>query len=366
MNHRLFFYSVLSVAISACSGTNNAKRASGDFDYAKTKEPAPLKVPASLVKPTAQNKYLIASEINKQGPVGDKMDIRAPSLVLPVAAGTRVEIKEPGTKIWFDQVLDNQALEPFVVNAIEQELLANQSSLLSKDDQQKRYQSDWIAKSTEQGFWLWKSTYLLNKMKFQFELETKPHGRSVAVIVNLTDYQVGINEEDEPSGDTILDPIDKQRAEVAMLNAVVGQVDYQYRLQQQQKRELKASQRLVSVTQNNKGEPAYLVEMEMDSLWSNLPLFFEHYGFTITDLNETKKIYYVDYVKPKAGFWTSLWGDEPVTIDIADGKYLFDLSEQGENSFVTISDGAGAVLSHETLNAIFPAIEPGLSFRSTK
>jgi outer membrane protein assembly factor BamC len=353
MNRRLFFTSVLTVALTACSGTQNSKQATGGFEYAKIAEHAELKIPKSLQAPKQHNDYKITSHIAK-GPIGEKIDVRAPSLVLPIAAGTRVEIKEPGTKIWFDQVLEKEPLLPFIVNAIEQELKANNSKLISKDEANHVYQSDWIIKTKEEGFWIWKSEVFVNKVKFSFTLETKPHGRSVAVITKLTDFDGNGAE---------LDPIDKQRAEVNMLNAVVGQVDYQYRLHQREKRILRASQKLVSLSKNAKDEPAYLVEMDMDALWSNLPVFFDRYGFTITDLNESKKIYFVDYVQPDNGFWSAMWGDDQPVLDMPNGKYQFKLSAKNESTWVTLKNEQGEPLSTDTLTHIFDAIEPGLSFR---
>ncbi len=47
-------------------------------------------VPDNLDKPAVQQKFLISDKINYKGPVGENMDIRAPSLVLPIAASSRV------------------------------------------------------------------------------------------------------------------------------------------------------------------------------------------------------------------------------------------------------------------------------------
>jgi len=359
MNHRLFFYSAIALALTACSGTNSYKHASGDYSYVNDKSVPTLKVPASLTQPKTDNKYAITNQINHQGPVGEKVDIRAPSLVLPVTSGARVELKDTGTTVWFDQVDESQPLEPLIVHAIAEVLKDQHSSIKEKDDTHLRYQSDWIEKTQEQGFWLWKYNQMLNKAKFEYQLSVKPHGRSVSVSVKMVAYQ-GLNSKDK------IDPIDKQRAQVDMLNAVIGQVGYQYRLLKKEKREHRATQKLVSMAKNAKNQPAYLVDMDLDSLWSNMPIFFEHNGFKITDLNESNKIYYVDYVKPSVGFWASLWGNEKPIIDLPNGKYVFDLAEQGDNTLVTISTADGKVLTQQTLTAIFPAIEPTLSFRTEK
>ena len=162
------------------------------------------------------------------------------------------------------------------------------------DAEQKIFESDWFHSETESGFWLFKSVEMAESMRFRYQIERKPHGRSVALKVQVVDYmktnQSGATKE--------MDVIDKQRAEMAMLNEIIAQVDYKYRLAQRENRLMRANQQLVSIGENSVGEAAYLVEMELDALWANMPIFFEDYGFTIADLNESKKIYYVDFVRP--------------------------------------------------------------------
>ena len=105
-------------------------------------------------------------------------------------------------------------------------------------------------------------------------------------------------------------------------------------------------------------------EMELEPLWSNMPIFFEDYGFSITDLNESKKIYYVDFIKPDSSFWDRIWGDDAPVVDIKESSYQFVLAKMGEQTSVTIYDAEGNVLSNDTLKEIMPVMEPGLSFRN--
>ena len=80
---------------------------------------------------------------------------------------------------------------------------------------------------------------------------------------------------DKNGGSKSIDIIDQQRAEMNMLNEVISQVDYKYRLKQQENRLLRANQKFVTLGENSKAEAAYVVEINEDLLWSNLPLFFE-------------------------------------------------------------------------------------------
>lgn len=361
MNRRIFIFSLLSLSISACSSNNSAKQASGDFDYIKIKETAQLVIPPPLEQPNYKNDYKVASpEQIFAGPVGEKIDVRAPALVLPIAASTRVELNSSAAKIWFDQVLDDKNLTEFVLAALKEKVTSDGVDFTEVDSDKHIYQSGWYHKNEETGMLFWSDTETKESMRFQYQLETKPHGRSVALLVTLIDYK---NKENN----TEIDPIDKQRAEVSMLNDVVGYVDYKYRQYQKENHLMRATQKIVSIGRSEQGEPAYIIEMEKDNVWANLPRFFEKYGFEIYDLNESKNIYYVNFVKPESSLWDSIWGDAQPVIEIENSKYQFVLStdkEQTDKTILTIYDEAGNVLSNEVLTRIFDVVEPGLSFRN--
>ena len=94
-----------------------------------------------------------------------------------------------------------------------------------------------------------------------------------------------------------------------------------------------------------------------------MPLFFTDYGFEITDLNESKKIYFVDFAKPENSLWSVIWGDDVPVIDLDQAKYQFVLNDEQGKTSVTIYDADGNPLPVEVLERIFPVMERGLSFR---
>lgn len=363
MNRNIFYFSLLSLAVAGCSTVNN-KQASGDFDYAKQQEAQNLQIPQGLKTPKQHKDYYITDKINHQGPVGNKVDVRAPSLVLPIASSSRVESNNSQAKIWFDQVLDDTDLQLFIHQALEEQLEQDGVAMDVIDAENKIFESQWYNREKESGFWLFEEVESTESLRFRYQFETKPHGRSVALTVTLVDYM----KTDKTGDSSSMNLLDKQRAEMAMLNEIIAQVDFKYRKQQRDNRLLRASQKLVVVGDNKLAEPAYIVEMELDLLWSNMPIFFEDHGFTVADLNETKKIYYVDFVKPNISLWDKIWGDELPIVDLANQRYQFVLSplgEKDEQTSVTIFDEQGNILSRDTLNKIFPVIEPGLSFRDS-
>ena len=371
MSRKLFCFSVLSLTLSACSSVDN-KRAQGDFDYAKKQESKEFIVPDNLDKPKVQSEFIIPNSVNTQGPVGLDMDVRAPSLVLPVAASSRVVSESNEAIIWFDKVLEEKDLLLFIKNSMINQLMSDGVSYemveLSENNNPEYkgkvevYDSQWYHNEVETG-WLFTEIEVSKSMRFRYEFNLKPHGRSVSLKVSLIDYM----QTDHDGGSRTIDPIDQQRAEMAMLNKVVAQVDYNYRLALRENRLMRANQKLVTIGENKESEASYVVEMGLENLWDNMPIFFEKHGFTISDLNETNKIYYVDFVKPEMSIWDTIWGDKRPVIEVSDAKYQFvleALDDKNHKTAVTIYNAEGEPLALDVLERIFPVMESGLSFRN--
>nr|ANC57903.1 Outer membrane protein NlpB, lipoprotein component of the protein assembly complex [Colwellia sp. C1] len=373
MSRQLFYFSVLSLTLSACSSVDS-KRAQGDFDYAKKQESKEFIVPKNLDQPATQQEFLITNKINHQGSIGNSVDIRAPSLVLPIAASSRVIAGSHDAIIWFDKTLEDKDLLAFIQKALVSQLTSDEVSYeivgsstqdepgSKKQSKTEIYESDWYNSQVETG-WLFTDIESSTSLRFRYEFFLKPHGRSVSLKVSLIEYM----KTDNDGGSKIIDPIDKQRAEMLMLNEIVAQVDYNYRLQQRENRLMRANQKLVAIGENSDAAPAYVVEMGLDNLWENMPIFFEKHGFTISDLNESDKIYYVDFSKPDISIWDGIWGNDRPIIDVSDAKYKFvlaPLDDKNRKTSVSIYNVDGESLPLETLERIFPVMETGLSFRN--
>ena len=386
MSCKVFYLSLLALSLTACGSVNN-KQAQGSFDYQYKAEANDLVIPANLNKPKQANDFFVTDKINHQGPIGANMDIRAPSLVMPIAASSRV-VEESGIAIiWFDKVLEDKDLLEFIEKVVKEQLTEDkvgynyieedtevtlskviEGATSLKETSIKRegiktaiIESDWYHDEIDAG-WIFTDIQFSKSVRFRYQLLAKPHGRSVSLRVSLVDFL----QTDEKGGSKTMDPIDKQRAEKAMLNELIAAVDYNYRIQQRADRLTRANQKLVTLGKNIEEEDAYVIEMDLESLWGNMPLFFEKHGFTIADLNEDKKIYYVDFVKPDTSVWDSIWGEDVPTIDVNDAHYQFVLSsldELNHKTAVTIYNAAGEPLPMATLERIFPVIEKGLSFR---
>jgi outer membrane protein assembly factor BamC len=387
MSRRVLYLSLLSLSLVACSSVNN-KQALGDFDYANEKELASLITPKGLSKPKKHDDFVISNKINRDGPIGDKVDIRAPSLVLPIATSSRVVAESDVAIIWFDKVLEKEDLLTFIDKVVKDKLnednisystisedieltlskviegstTLNKTSISRDGLRTSIIESDWYHNEIDTG-WIFTNIEKSTSLRFRYQLLAKPHGRSVSLRISLVDYL----QTDDSGGSKVMDPIDKHRAEKSMLNSIVSHVDYKYRLQKRENRLMRASQKLVTIGQNPEAEDAYVVEMGIDNLWDNMPIFFEKHGFTISDLNESKRIYYVDFVKPDTSIWDSIWGENAPVIDVRDANYQFvlaPLDDKDEKTSVTIYKADGEPLTREAIERIFPVVEAGLSFRN--
>lgn len=386
MSCKVFYLALFTLSLSACSTVDN-KRANGSFEYQDKTEAAEIQIPENLKKPKRVNDFFITDKITYSGPVGEDMDIRAPTLVMPVAASSRVVDESGIAIIWFDKVIEDQNLLEFMENVVKEQLAEDEITYQYVDEDIevtlgkvlegarslkettiKRQglktaiiESDWYHTEIDTG-WIFEDIEIATSYRFRFQLLAKSHGRSVSLRVMLVDFL----HTDDNGGSKTMDSIDKLRAEKAMLNKLIATVDYNYRVQLQKDRLKRANQKLVKIGQNTVEEPAYIIEMDSDDLWSSMPLFFEKYGFTITDLNQDKQIYFVDFVQPDISVWDVIWGDAAPVIEVSDSHYQFVLSpvdELEQKTSVTIYDSNGEPLTLETLERIFPVMEKGLSFR---
>ncbi|WP_394174217.1 outer membrane protein assembly factor BamC [Thalassotalea litorea] len=351
MNRRTLYLSLLTLAVSACSTVETRKQAKGEFDYVNQDVPQALIIPNHLTQPAKDSEYDVPAIEGTSGPIGKALDIRAPALVLPLASGSRVDEFDKTAQIWFDKIDDDSDLENVVVSAIENYLQEEGVGLTSKQD--TKLESDWFHQETKSGFWLWEDTQTSESWRFKYSLVTKPHGRSVGLNVDLIEYQ------SKKNGD--IDPIEKERIEMAMINAVSAQVDYEYRLNLRDQRLAKANRKVVTLTEVE-GQAAYLVDYPQQEFWELLPEFFERYNFSVTDLNESKFVYMVNYERNDPSLWDGIWGEDVGVIDLEDGTYEFHLESKQDKTLLKIINDQKEVLSESVLETNFDIMSSALTF----
>ncbi|TKB44360.1 outer membrane protein assembly factor BamC [Thalassotalea mangrovi] len=353
MNRRTLYLSLLALTVSACSTVETRKQAKGEFDYVNQEVPDALVVPAHLNNPERPSEYEVPPLQGTAGPVGEELDIRAPALVLALASGSRIDEFDQTAQIWFDKIDDDSDLYAVVVGAIENYLQEEGVELTSK--QGTELKSDWFHQQTTSGFWLWEDVSTSESWRFKYSLVTKPHGRSIGLNVDLIDYK-------SADGSSQIDPIEQQRVEMAMINAVSAQLDYEYRLNLRDQRLAKANRKVVAMGSDEQGQSAYLVDYPRQEFWDMLPQFFEKYNFSVTDLNESKYVYMVNYERNDPSLWEGIWGDAVDVIDLDDGSYEFHLVAKDKKTLLKIYNDQKQLLSETELESNFDIMSSALSF----
>ena len=161
---------------------------------ASKKKPA-VKKTASKKKPAKKKAFLLTTKIHHQGSIGEKVDVRAPSLVLPIAASSRVVANTHEAIIWFDKTLEDKDLLVFIQNALVSQLLSDDVSYdvvesstkyepeSKSESKTEIYESDWYHSEVDTG-WLFTDIELSTSLRFRYEFFLKPHGRSVSLKVS--------------------------------------------------------------------------------------------------------------------------------------------------------------------------------------
>ena len=132
--------------------------------------------------------------------------IRAPSLVLPIAASSRVVEESSISTIWFDKVLEDKDLLDYIemvvlqklsqdnvtYNNVEEDVEVTLSKVLEGATSLKEttiaregvrtsiIESDWYHDEVESG-WLFTEVESATSLRLRYQLVAKPHGRSVFI-----------------------------------------------------------------------------------------------------------------------------------------------------------------------------------------
>jgi uncharacterized lipoprotein len=269
--------------------------------------------------------------------------------VLALATNSRVEEEEKEARIWFERSEFTGELLPYLKKNLLDFGQEKQIEITSKGQDGLTYETGWVSRFEEEGFWFWKSQVEKEQSRFLIKLEPKTHGRAVGVRVQLVEHRFIDN-------NNKLSAIAQKREEVYFLNRLVDKVATVELAQIKQK---KAQSRQVTLTTgfDAEGNPTMLTGQSIDVAWSQLELLFEQNGFAVNDLNRTNYTFFLSYAEPDTGFWDSLWSsDEIITVPLAAGDYQLVLTKSQVGTSLSWRDGSGKVLSAEKVNELYQAL----------
>jgi outer membrane protein assembly factor BamC len=317
-----------------------------DQNSAEKKPVAELKVPAGLAAAKKPTQFDIPAAPN--APVTE-VELKSPMQVLALATNSRVEEEEKEARIWFERSEFTGELLPYLKKNLVDFGQEKQIEVTQKDQQGLVFETGWVSRFEEEGFWLWKDMVEKEQSRFLVVFEPKPHGRSVGVRVQLLDHRFIEN-------DNKLSAIAQKREEVYFLNRLVDKVAT-VELAQIKLKKAQARQVTLTTGFDAEGNAIMLTGQSIDQAWVQLELMFEQNGFVVNDLDRTKYSFFVTYSEPETGFWDSLWNsEETVVVPLTPGDYQLVLSKAEVGTSLSWRDSAGKVLSAEQVSALQQAL----------
>jgi len=302
-----------------------------------------LTIPKGLIAPKKPGQFDIPAAV-AAGARGDAVELKAPMQVLAVSTNARVEEDDKEVRVFFERNEFTGDLMPHLKTNLTN--FFSQNNIVVKEAGNDSWQTDWVSQFEETGWWLWTSEELTQQSKFQVQLEPRVHGRTVALRVAMLQHQYA--QASQP-----VTAIAQRREEVHFLNRMI---DHLATVEMEQIRAIKAKLPDVMLTRavNEKDEAVLLTTQPIDVAWNQLELLFEQVSLTVTDLNRTDYVYYVNFTKPEAGFWGSIWGgeDQPL-LPIAEGEYQLHLSKTDKGTAIKWRDKDGTPLNQEQVYAIY-------------
>lgn len=325
MKEYVRFLTCLSVVVaSGCSFTPQ-EQADGGFEYTEAQLTDGLKPAPNKGLPAPSNRFEVP-DVDGNLPVGPQVNIQAPVLVRPTAAGSRIDESEQRVRIYFDELEDMSNLSSFVWEGVTKALNQRGVPVVNAEPEQRlvtgSVRSEREVSEDE--------LVLVTERQFEITQETPDHGRTTAIEVTvLKSSESGAGAGRQPS------VIADRNAAAMLLNDIVNEIA----IAQQENRIFNRANQEINATAgfNADGFPAIVVEADFDTVWALMGQSLPELGFSIDDLNQSTGQYFTEYSKGAKGMSSlAFWRDEVEgKLDIADGDYMVRVTGDNETTTVT-------------------------------
>ena len=347
--------------LTACSSLEERQIAGGSFEYLKEQPGQKILLPDDVDVPRFSDNYKLPS-LGENAPrniLGDKLSVLSPSLVLPVVTGSHIEEGSKEATIWFDQVNDSEALDITIWNSLLSFLDEQGIAVDNFDKEQQRLSSDWMVISQEQdsSWYTMTTTERSIGQRFEFKLESKPHGRTAALKAKLVDYK-------ETVGDKVVTDIplaNARRSEVEILNQVIGHYEYQIRIANAKRiRQIREGLDM-ELGFDEDGEAAFVVDAGYDVAWPRLLLVLRKLGFDVKDYDKSTGLLFVKYNGSEAGWWNNIWSEDEDALPLDKDEYRFKIGKLGPKTSVTVLDNESKAFPVNKLSDLYPTFARTMS-----
>ncbi|MGL5047945.1 MAG: outer membrane protein assembly factor BamC [Shewanella sp.] len=346
---------ILVAAVAACSSPLDRRQANGNDDYVQAEQAPLLKIPAGLKTPPYNKEFdvpALGSKVNASL-YGKNLDIRPPLQVLPMAEGTHVEEGSDNIKIVVESI-DNAV-------DLKQELFANLDGFLaqkgiavrSRDVDKGSIETDWIESREviESNMWGSDKVYLL-RQRYRFDIETRPHGRTANMVIHLVEHEEFY---DDKVKQVLLNGEDKQRYTIDMLNSAIAYISIK-RDQATQANRLKQTLGInVDLVTPEEGKAYWTAKAPYKQVWDRLRLVLPEMGFEIADMDSAKGLYFIKF-EDNSGFWSSLWGEDKLTLKEGSYRLLLEDGDTADETKLFLRDGEDQPLSSDLASGVFQSL----------
>ncbi|GGI88384.1 outer membrane protein assembly factor BamC [Shewanella gelidii] len=317
----------LAVTVVACSTPIERRQANDVAKYSVAKNTeiaAKLEIPQGLKTPTYSKEFNIPNVGAKVDYklVGERLDIRPPLQVLPMATGTRVEENSDSIKVVIEALNNNQDLKQEIFDVLTAFLTNKQIPVDASDYAAGSIETGWIENEQELESNLWGADKIYKlKQKYRFDVAVRPHGRSGSIAISLLDHEEIF---DEKAREIMLTGEDKKRYTIDMLNSAI---QYMGLKRQQVLKAQRINDALgipVSLVNSDVEDTYWSAAAEYKKVWERLRVVLPELGFEIVDLDPNNGLFHVE-LNDDAGFWSSLWED--TSLPLKEGRYRVVVQE---------------------------------------
>lgn len=312
-----------TIVASACSFTPR-EQAEGKFDYLNAGlqekvEPAPNKK-----LPTPTNRYAIPAA-NQSGPTGKIVPVLAPTLVWPLANGSRIEENEPATHIYFDEIEGMNNVEQYVWQGALQALRTRNVGIVEQQDR-KRIVTDWLTESFEHGE---DDDLVTIRRRVALTFDTADHGRTTTIHSDIVEIEVETENNVEVNPTYLA--FRNRNAATAALNMVVSEIA----ITQMAGVAAVGDDGAVAVDMgfDEDGYAAIVLGASFGFTWGLMQEVLPELGFGIDDYNRELGRYYVLYGVKKS-FWFSRNVDGK--LELPRGEYEVKVTGDQKRTTITL------------------------------
>lgn len=332
-----------TVLVSACSFTPK-EQAEGKFDYTKLQTDTQIQPAPNKQLPALTNRYAIP-DAEKEAPIGKNVPILAPTLVWPVAEGSRVEENETQVRVFFDELDGMSDVEQYVWQGVLQALRTRGVSL-EQQVEKEFVVTDWLTDSFTYGE---EEAEVTVSRKIKIALDTAEHGRTTALTSTVSKREI-VSDNDVIISVNYLGFQDREAA-AKVLNTVISEIGI---TQQKGVADIDDDGSVViDMGFDEDGYASIMIGASFSYTWALMQEVLPELGFEVNDFNQQTGRYYTTYNSEDSGFL--FWGNSSEgKLTLPNGDYEVKVTGDRSRTSITLFRDNKAIEADQVLEIFAP------------